>query len=127
MKICKVDWKLFDQKLKDNFIKVNPHENLFEVLFNSENKSFLIEKDGIKKSLGCLSCLSGDSWQNDEGDIAIGDIVLLNYKNLSIEKNFKIGNAVAQDLANNIWICPNCNRWIFDYLPKYDTMQIVRS
>ena len=45
MKICKADWKLFDQKLKDNFIKVNPHENLFDVLFNSENKSFLIEKE----------------------------------------------------------------------------------
>ena len=127
MKIYKADWKLYDTYFKDKFRKINPDINLLEVLFNSENSSFFIEKDGIKKSLGCLSCIGGNSWQTDEGDIAIGDVVLLNYKNLSIEKNFKIGNAVAQDLANNIWICPNCNRWIFDYLPKYDTMQIIRS
>lgn len=127
MKICKADWKLFDKKIIDKFIKVNPQVNLLEVFFDFERKSFFLDKDGITKPLGCLSCINGEPWQTDEGDIAIGDVVLLNYKNLSIEKNFKIGNAVAQDLANNIWICPNCNRWIFDYLPKYDTMQIIRS
>ncbi len=127
MKIYKADWKLFDKRFVDRFVKINPNVNLLEVLYNSENNSFLINKDGISKPLGCLHCIAGDHWQTDNGDIAIGEVVLLNYKNLSIDYNFKIGNAVAQDLANNIWICPNCNRWIYDYLPKYDTMQIIRS
>jgi hypothetical protein len=127
MKISKVDWKIFDQNFKDKFIQINKDVNLSDVLFNSENNSFVIKINDSYKPLGCIPCISGNHWQTEEGDIAIGDIVLLNYKNLSIDKNFKIGNAVAQDLANNIWICPNCNRWIFDYLPKYDTMQIIRS
>lgn len=127
MKISKVDWKIFDQHFKDKFIQINKDINLLDVLFNSENNSFLIESNNEYKPLGCVSCIDGSHWQTDEGDIAIGEIVLLNLKNLSIDKNFKIGNAVSQDLANNIWICPNCNRWIFDYLPKYDTMQIIRS
>lgn len=127
MKICKIDWKIYNKEFIDKFIKKNPNVNLNEVLFNSLNNSFILKENNVTKVLGCTSCLSNDVWQNDEGDIAVGNLVLLNLKNLSIEKNLPLGNTVAQDLSNNIWICPNCNRWIFDFLPKYDTMSIARS
>lgn len=121
MMICKVDWKQFHKKFIDNFIKSNSDINIDDVLFDDSNKSFLIKTNEITKVLGCLKCLDGKIDQDHYGDIKINDLTLINCRNFAIENNLKIGNDIAEEISNNIWICPNCKRWIFDFLPKFDT------
>jgi hypothetical protein len=127
MTISKVDWKLFDNTLVDKLVKANPDIDLSKVYYQEFNNSFLLKTEELFRPLGCIPCLTGSPSQNDFGDITLGEMVLLNYKNLAIENNFRIGNDIAEELATNVWICPNCKRWIFDFLPKYDTMSTIGS
>lgn len=127
MMIFKVDWSNYDNDFIQRFKKTNPDVKLSEVFFNSENNTFYKKHGNYNRPLGCIACLTGIISQTDFGDITIGDLVLLNYKNFAIDNGFKIGNDIAEELATNIWLCPNCKRWIFDFLPKYNTMSIVGS
>jgi len=127
MMTCKADWKFYTKSFIDKFVKANPNINLNDVLFVEKNKSFAISKNDQLIPLGCNYCIEGDVWQTEDGDITIGNTILLNCKNFAIDNNLKIGNEIAEEISNNIWICPNCRRWILDFLPKFDTLKMTGS
>jgi len=123
----KPEWQNFTKDFIEKFSKINPKINLSDVNFDSEKKSFYIIQNGNKRPLGCVPCISGETWQNEEGDIVIGNLKLMNYVNYVQENKLNILNPINEQFASNVWICPNCNRIIFDFLPRFDVMPIVRN
>lgn len=121
MKICKVDWKLIDSYLRAKLLKLAPNKTVNDFYFNIENKSFIVYEQEHIRPVGCYSCLQNDVGQDELGNITIGGISLLNYKYLIDTQNFPILNDAAFYISDNVWLCPNCGRWIFDFLPNYTT------
>ena len=125
--IYKTNWNEFDYEFKSMFQKKFKDVDLNNVLFNSENNSFLLSEKNIKKTLGCIKCLFGNVSQDDAGDITIGDLTLINYKNYILDNNLNLDDEVANETSVNVWICPNCSHLIFDFLPKYDTIMFMEN
>jgi len=122
MTTCKVDWSIYSKEFIEKFINANPKINLQNVLMDAETKTFLVDTKGYLRPIGCEFCIDGNIWQNDLGDFVIDNSPLINYRNFAIENDFKVGNELAEELSNNIWICPHCKRFIFDFMPNYDNL-----
>jgi hypothetical protein len=120
MKICKVDWKLIESNIRKKLLKLAPNKSVDDFYFMEENKSFVVfEKDTYMRPVGCHCCLDESIGQDEFGNKTIGNTSLLNYKNLIDTQNFPVLNDAARYISDNVWLCPNCGRWIFDFLPKY--------
>ena len=123
----KIDWKKIDKKIIKKIKNLIPQNKFLDLEFDSINNSFFYYINSERCPVGCLSCLKDEISQNYFGDIKIGEITLLNCKDL-IDKNIiSIDNQISIEMSPNVWLCPNCGRWIFDFLPKYDTIKQARS
>jgi len=123
----KIDWKKIDKKIINKIKNLIPQNKFLDLEFNSINNSFFYYINSERCPVGCLSCLKDEISQDYFGDIKIGEITLLNCKDL-IDKNIiSIENQISIEMSPNVWLCPNCGRWIFDFLPKYDTIKQARS
>jgi hypothetical protein len=123
MTISKLDWSLLKEETKNKLLELVPKKDLDSFCYIEENQSFaVIENPQITRPVGCLTCLEGEKGQDDLGNITLGGLTLLNYKDLIDLEKLPTASESALEMAPNVWICPNCERWIFDYLPKYDTI-----
>jgi len=119
----KIDWKKFNKNIIEKIKKNIPENKFMELEYDKDNSSFYHWINSTKCPIGCLFCLNDEISQDNFGDIKIGEMTLLNCKDL-IDKNLiEINNNISLEMSPNVWLCPNCNRWIFDFLPKYDTIK----
>lgn len=127
MMSCKVDWEKIDDSLKNKLLELAPEKHPEDFLFYPEKNAFAVkEKNNFIRSVGCETCLLGDKGQDEFGYITLGGITLLNYKDLINDNILPVNDVSTLEISSNTWICPNCFRWILDYIPKYDTLPVGR-
>jgi hypothetical protein len=78
-----------------------------------DNKFLIVEEKGMKTILGCTECYGEMPEPTSNGyKISTGNLINLGEKYKNFEKIFK-------DVANNLWLCPECNRPFMELVPQY--------
>ncbi len=125
MNFEKVNWQNLNSSLKNKLIKNAEGKDPLDFLFFPDKKTYVVvEKNNFIRSLGCHICLSDDKGQDDFGYITLNGITLINYKDLIVDNILPVSDLCSLEISTNVWMCPNCNRWILDYIPKYDTIPV---
>lgn len=125
MTSCDVPWDELKPETKNKIILSASDKPLADFKFYPEKGAFVVkEREDFWRSLGCLTCLEGEKGQDNFGYITLGGVTLLNYKDLINEHRLQVNDSSTLEISTNVWICPNCFRWILDYIPKYDTIPV---
>jgi protein-arginine kinase activator protein McsA len=78
-----------------------------------DNKFLIAEEKGMKTLLGCTECYGEIPEATSNGyKISTGNLINLGEKYSNFEK-------ISKDVANNLWLCPACNRPFMELVPQY--------
>ena len=118
-----IDWDNIDIKIKNKLIEISS-KDLEDIKYLNHLNAFVYLYNNELVPIGCQICLSDDIGQDDLGYITLAGRTLLNCKDMIIEGIVPVKDISALEISPNVWMCPNCHRWILDFIPKYDIVPV---
>lgn len=107
-----IDLSFLDVNFRTQIMKHIPENKYEDLMFDIKNNIALIKQNNNVQIIGCELCLLNEVRQDSLGDLYIGDKKLINGND---KKEFY---NLPQEIKNNIWLCPGCEKPFKDRMIK---------
>ena len=107
-----IDLSFLDVEFRTQIMKHIPGNKYEDLMFDVKNNIALIRDNNNVQIIGCKLCLLNEIKQDNLGDLYIGHRKLINGND---KKEFL---NLPQEIKNNIWLCPGCEKPFKDRMIK---------